>query len=232
MKSSFSLSCFPSLSRLSRLSRLVPGVIAVASLVYSSVASADGIAALEKFLSSTRSGSASFTQTVTSPKRQDEAVARQKRSSGQFEFLRPDRFRFEYTKPFVQTIVADGQSLWLYDADLNQVTERKQQDVLGNTPAALIASSTDMKALKNVFDFKSQPDEGGLQWLLATPRKTDGQLQQVRLAFQGEALARLEITDGLGQVSLIAFDNWKTDTGASAERFKFKIPAGADVIRQ
>ena len=132
--------------------------------------SADGLNDLEKFLTSTQSGSAGFTQTVTSPARTGEAAPRAKPSSGRFEFLRPDRFRFDYKKPFEQTIVADGQTLWLLDVDLNQVTARKQASVLGSTPAALIASAADIKALQVDFVLTNAADKDDLEWVLATPK--------------------------------------------------------------
>jgi len=103
-------------------------------------AHASGLDSLEQFVKSAKSGRAEFTQVVTSPPRDGQTV-RSKTSSGTFEFARPNRFRFNYKKPFEQIIVADGQTLWLYDADLKQVTTRKQSDALGATPAALIASA-------------------------------------------------------------------------------------------
>ena len=134
---------------------------------------ADGLQALEQFLRGTQQGATTFTQTVTSPLRQGETVARSKTSSGTFEFSRPDRFRFQYTKPFEQLIVADGQTLWLHDIDLNQVAARKQSEVLGNTPAAIIASAADLKALSAVFTLGNAPERDGLEWVLATPRGRD-----------------------------------------------------------
>ena len=98
-----------------------------------SVASADGLKSLESFMKGTQTGKADFTQTVTSPPK-DGQTARTKTSSGSFEFQRPGRFKFVYKKPFEQTIVADGQTLWLYDVDLNQVTQRSQSQALGSTP--------------------------------------------------------------------------------------------------
>ena len=132
-------------------------IFAIVLSLAASLARADGLQDLETFLREVKSAQASFTQVVTSPKREGEATVRSKTSSGRFEFQRPGRFRFEYTKPFEQTIVADGQTLWLYDVDLNQVTARKQQDALGSTPAALIASGTDLKALGEVFELKAAP---------------------------------------------------------------------------
>ncbi len=113
---------------------------------------ADGLKAVNAFVGEGGGGQANCTQVVTSPLRSGEAVGRSKTSQGTFEFLRPNRFRFEYQKPFPQSIVADGKTLWLYDVDLNQVTARPQQEVLGSTPAALIAAGTDLKALGDVFE--------------------------------------------------------------------------------
>jgi outer membrane lipoprotein carrier protein len=192
---------------------------------------ADGLQDLETFLREVKSAQASFTQVVTSPKRNGEATARSKTSSGSFEFLRPGRFRFEYVKPFEQTIVADGQTLWLYDVDLNQVTARKQQDALGNTPAALIASGTDIKALSEAFDLKAAPARDGLEWVDARPKAKDGQLQTVRVGFRQGQLAVLEILDSLGQKSVLSFAQWQGNAAVKPERFRFQPPAGADVIR-
>ncbi len=203
------------------------GLLALTSLV----AHADGLKDLEQFLREVGSARASFTQVVTSPRRSGETVARSKTSSGRFEFLRPNRFRFEYTKPFEQTIVADGQTLWLYDADLNQVTAREQQAVLGSTPAALIAAGTDLRALSEVFDLKSAPARDGLEWLEARPRSKDGQLQSVRVGFRQGQLTVLEIADSLGQRSVLTFSQWQGNAPLKAEQFRFQPPAGADVIR-
>ena len=206
-------------------------LLAASMALVSATAQADGLKDLETFLREVGSAQAGFTQVVTSPKRAGEAVARSKTSSGRFEFLRPNRFRFEYTKPFEQTIVADGQTLWLYDADLNQVTARQQQEVLGSTPAALIAAGTDMKALSQVFDLKSAPAQDGLEWLEARPKANEGQLQSVRVGFRAGQLAVLEIADSLGQRSVLTFNQWQGNAPLKAERFRFTPPAGADVIR-
>lgn len=211
---------------------MIKTFITAATFALTAVAAqADGLKDLEKFLREVSSAQASFTQVVTSPKRTGETVARSKTSSGRFEFLRPNRFRFEYTKPFEQTIVADGQTLWLYDVDLNQVTARKQQEVLGSTPAALIAAGTDLRALSEVFELKAAPAQDGMEWLEARPRTKDGQLQSVRVGFRQGQLTALEIADSLGQRSVLTFSQWQGNAPLTAERFRFQAPAGADVIR-
>ena len=202
-------------------------------------ANAGGLKSLENFVRSVKTGQADFTQVVTSPAREGQAP-RVKTSSGRFEFSRPNRFRFDYAKPFVQTIVADGQTLWLYDVDLNQVTARKQAAVLGATPAALIASAADVQALQADFVLADAPDKDGLQWVLATPRSRDGQLQSVRVGFRtagdaaadGGTLAVLEILDSFGQRSVLTFKQMQHNPALAASTFVFKPPASADVIRQ
>jgi outer membrane lipoprotein carrier protein len=206
---------------------------------YACVASATGLNGLEIFISTVKTGKADFTQVVTSPAKAGQAP-RVKTSTGQFEFARPNRFKFDYLKPFAQTIVADGQTLWLYDVDLNQVTARKQSQVLGSTPAALIASAADVQALKADFVLAQAPDKDGLQWVTATPKSKDGQLQLVRVGFRagGDAAAQrsvlevLEILDSFGQSSVLTFKQFQVNPALSAAAFVFKPPAGADVIRQ
>ena len=187
---------------------------------------------MENFLSEAKAGSAAFVQTVTAPARAGEAAGRAKTSRGSFAFMRPDRFRFDYTKPFEQTIVADGKTLWLYDQDLNQVTSRSQAQALGSTPAALVASSASLAKLADVFELADEPDAQGLSWVRATPRQRDGQLKSVRVGFAQGELAVLDMEDGFGQRSTIRFEGFKTHSSLPASQFQFKPPAGADVLKQ
>ena len=201
-------------------------------------AKADGLSALELFLRTAGSGRADFAQVVTSPPREGH-VARTRVSRGTFEFQRPGRFRFVYGKPTGQVIVADGQTLWLYDQDLNQVTARAQASALGSTPAALIAAAPDMKALQTEYRLASLPARDGLQWVEALPRAREGQVQSVRVGLREldvagkhtAELAVLEIVDSFGQRSVLTFEQIVLNVSLPAETFRFKPPAGADVIR-
>lgn len=196
---------------------------------------AGGLDNLESFVKNVKTGRADFTQVVTSPAREGQSP-RVKTSSGTFEFSRPSRFRFAYRKPFEQTIVADGQTLWLFDVDLNQVTARKQAQTLGSTPAALIAAAPNLQALQADFTLADAPDVGGMQWVSATPKSKDGQLQTVRVGFLGSdktaSLAALEIVDSFGQRSVLTFSKFEVNPRLSADAFDFKPPTGADLIRQ
>lgn len=194
-------------------------------------AMADGMGSLEAFMKDAQAGKAQFTQTVTAPGR-DGQPGRSKTSSGEFQFQRPGKFSFNYTKPFEQLIVADGKTLWMLDKDLNQVTQRPQAQVLGTTPAAILASATDLNGLRKDFKLSDAPDADGMEWVLATPKASDSQLRQVRVGFAAGKLAALEILDSFGQQSLIRFSQLQVLPSLPANTFHFTAPAGADVLRQ
>lgn len=230
-----------------RPGRLWPGAVRVASAVLitlfavvstaagAQTTSSAGLDSLENFIKATKSGRASFTQVVTSPAK-DGQTAKTKTSSGSFEFLRPNRFKFIYKKPFEQSIVADGQTLWLHDVDLNQVTSRKLAQVLNGTPAAVVAAAADLKGLEADFSLTPLPEKGGLQWVQAVPKTREGQLQSIQVGFRstdkGSELAALEILDSFGQKSVMTFSQFEINPVLSPASFQFKPPAGADVIRQ
>ena len=197
-----------------------------------SVASqATGLEALEAFIKNTRSGRAQFVQQVSYPPKNGQS-GRVHNSSGSLEFVRPHRFRFVFQKPLEQTIVADGQTLWLYDIALAQVTARKQTQALGATPAALIASATDLRAMEAEFELSNTAAAEGQEWVLARPRSKDGGLQTVRIGFKGATLATLEMLDSFGQRSVMQFTQFEANPVLDSGLFQFKPPAGVDVLRQ
>jgi outer membrane lipoprotein carrier protein len=200
------------------------------------VVSASSLDTLETFLKTTKSGRADFTQVVTPPAKAGQTTVRSKTSTGQFSFVRPTRFRFDYVKPFPQVIVADGQTLWLYDADLEQVTARKQAQALGSTPAALVATAVDLSALQKEFSLETQADADGLQWVQATPKNRESTIQSVRMGLRAEgaqvSLGKLEIFDAMGQRSVLNFERFEVNpANLGAAQFNFAAPKGVSVIR-
>ncbi len=196
---------------------------AAAAAVLAGTAHADSVDTLREFVRDVKSGRAAFTQVVTSAD-----GARKKTSSGSFEFLRPNRFRFAYTKPFEQLIVADGNKVWIHDLDLNQASSRRMAQALGATPAALLAGAS----LDAEFTLAAQPAADGLVWALATPKAKDGPFQAMRVGFKGKELAAVEITDSFGQRSVLSFSRFEANVALDAQRFQFTPPAGVDVIEQ
>ncbi|WP_394341020.1 MULTISPECIES: outer membrane lipoprotein chaperone LolA [Roseateles] len=198
-------------------------VLAAVLLTLASVARADAVSALRDFAREVKSASAQFKQTVNSPDGK-----RSKSSQGSFEFQRPNQFRFAYSKPFEQLIVGDGQKVWIFDPDLNQASSRRMNQALGATPAALLAGGN----LERDFTLKALPSEGGLDWVQALPRQADGGFQSLKIGFKGRDLAALEIVDGFGQRSRLDFSGLAVNASLPADRFRFVLPAGADLVEQ
>ena len=198
--------------------------IAASLLLFAAVsAHADAVDTLKEFVRDVKTGQADFTQTVTSPD-----GLKKKSSSGRFEFSRPNRFRFNYLKPFEQLIVADGQKVWIYDADLNQASSRQFSQALGSTPAALLAGGS----LDKEFELAPLPARDGLEWAEAKPKAKDGTFKSVKIGFRGKTLAAVEVVDAFGQRSLLQFNQFAGNVPLSAEAFVFKLPPGADLIEQ
>lgn len=203
------------------MKRFVAGLMLSAAAF---AAHADAVDTLREFVRDVKTGKAQFTQTVTSPD-----GAKKKTSSGTFEFARPNRFRFAYAKPYVQSIVADGQKVWIHDADLNQVSSRKIDQALGTTPAALLTGAS----LDKDFDLSAQPSQGDIEWALALPKTKEGAaFQSLRVGFKGKALAAIEIVDSFGQRSRLDFTQVTANPTLPADAFTFTVPKGADVIQQ
>lgn len=198
-------------------------LLAAVLLVAATGARADAVDALREFARDAKNGRAVFTQVVTSPD-----GAKKKTSSGSFEFARPNRFRFAYSKPFEQLIVGDGQKVWLYDADLQQASVRPLDKALGATPAALLAGA----AIEKDFELRALPAAQGLDWVQAIPRAKDenASLQSLRVGFKGKTLAAIELVDGFGQRSLLNFSALVTNIALEPELFRFVAPKGVDVL--
>lgn len=204
----------------------------------SALAQADAVATLRSFVKDVQTGRGSFTQVVTSP---DGKKAR--RSTGTLEFQRPNRFRFTYVGPTEQLIVGDGKQVWLYDADLNQVTVRPMSQALGASPAALLSGGSLDKdfTLRAVAASASsaaaaasmpQQSTSTLEWVEALPRHKEGQFQSVRVGFRQGQLAALEILDSFGQRSRLDFAQFEPKVALPSTRFQFTPPPGADVLKQ
>lgn len=183
-------------------------------------AQAEAIPRFKQFLSGTQSGSASFEQSVYE---RGERLVQQ--SKGSFAFQRPGKFRWTYDKP-KQLIVGDGDKVWIYDEDLRQVTSRKLGNALSSTPAALLTGGAEVARL---FTLSEQGTVEGLEWLEAKPQQADTGFDRIRIAFKGDALARMELFDQFGTRTLLVFSAFQRGAQDPAQ-FRFVPPKGADVI--
>jgi outer membrane lipoprotein carrier protein len=186
------------------------------------LAAASSVETLKAFLSQTTSAKARFAQMVL-----DRNMKMLQQATGTMQFSRPGKFRWEYTKPYEQTIVGDGKRLWIYDKDLNQVTVRKLDSALGSSPAALLAGSNEIEKSYTLTSLGSQE---GLDWLEARPKAQDTAFERIRLGFGKTGLEAMELRDQFGQITVIKFADVERNPKLPPETFTFAPPKGADVI--
>jgi outer membrane lipoprotein carrier protein len=183
----------------------------------------DAASRVDAYLASVETLSADFTQVVRN--RDGQVVDR---ASGTLSLSRPNRFRWDYRQPYLQTIVADGERLWLYDSDLEQVTVRALEAGLGSTPAMLLSGSG---KVADAFTSVALERQGEWTWARLRPAQEGSDFDRVSLAFDARGeLAAMELRDKLGQATVIEFANVRRNPGLDAALFRFEPPPGADVI--
>ena len=183
---------------------------------------ASGLDALRSFIAATASAQGEFQQKVYDRKHKLTQEA-----SGTLAFLRPGKFRWTYAKPYAQLIVGDGARVWVYDADLNQVTVRRLDRALGSTPAALLAGSNDFE---RAFSLSEQGQKDGLEWVEAVPREKESNFETIRMGFGFSGLEVMELADSFGQTTVLKFTALRRNPKLGTALFTFVPPKGADVI--
>lgn len=148
-------------------------------------------------------------------------------SSGRVVLKKPGQFRWDYTEPYGRVISADGERVWLYEADLEQVTIRRLDAGLGETPAALLTGAADVL---DHFDYRGSEVDGGIRWLRLEPRAAESDFSGIELGFAGDELRRILLTDRLGQRTRIYLSKVDSATEVPDEFFIFEVPEGVDVI--
>ena len=149
------------------------------------------------------------------------------RTSGTLEIERPTRFRWSYTEPYEQWLVADGVNIWSYDLDLEQVTVKAQAKALANTPALLLGGSEN--ALEQ-FDFGGTTVEEVTTWVRLEPKDKNSGFNRVELGFIENQLRRMVFFDNLEQTTLIALHDVKLNEPIDAARFEFVVPDEVDIV--
>lgn len=179
-------------------------------------------ARVQQFLKSVQSFEAVFTQVLS-----DKSGRVLDESSGTLAIQRPNRFRWDYEAPAEQVIVADGQRIWLFDPELEQVTVRKLDDTLSATPAMLLSGEG---SLTDNFKVVRTQKERGIEWVTLEPVRSDTDFKSVRLGFVGSELRQMELADKLNQTTALEFEKVESNVPLDPKRFTFQIPPGADVI--
>ena len=177
---------------------------------------------VEKYLNGLATWSADFKQTI------DDGHGNVARSAaGKLYLQKPGRFRWDYSEPSEQLILADGKQIWFYDKDLQQANVRNMDASLANTPAVLLSGGG---SLSSQFDVTALPPSDGLEWYQLIPKHPDTDFQLVRIGFRKGDLASMFLADKLNQVTQLTFTNPKRNAKLGPDLFKFVPPPGVDVI--
>lgn len=199
--------------------KLSRSALAILILTFSSVVSAKTV---QDYLGHVKTISAKFEQFVF-----NESTGEPDKTFGHIYVASPDKFRLEYDKPYKQVYVADGKRLWSYDADLEQVTIKKQENMLANSPAIVLS---DPGNLSSAYDVKAQGVSHGVDWFYLTPHSPDSGFDHVRLGFAGNNLYVMELYDSFGQKTELHFSELRYNAKIAPDTFTFTPPKGVDVI--
>jgi outer membrane lipoprotein carrier protein len=197
-------------------------VLALLCSLAPAVLASNGPDRLHAFLDQVHSLRAQFQQSVF-----DEDDQQIDSASGTVYIQRPGRFRWDYTEPYQQEIVGDGDKVWVYDSDLEQVTVRPLGDALGDTPVMLLSSD---QPVEQSFDVRAVDGPDGYAWVGLKPLGEQVSFTEIRLGFEGETLRVMELQDAFGQRTRLRFAKVERNPVLDAELFRFTPPPGADIF--
>ncbi|MBT6276490.1 MAG: outer membrane lipoprotein chaperone LolA [Chromatiales bacterium] len=191
--------------------------------VQATIAANDAVTNLQAFLDGAASVSSQFEQRLLN---EDGKLV--ETSTGTMVLKRPNQFRWHYAAPFEQDIVADGEQIWIYDPDLEQVTVKPMGRAIGGSPAVLL--STDRR-LTELFDVKALPSDDGVEWVELKPLESDAAFIALMVGLSGGQLAFMKLFDTFGQTTELSFLELKVNGEIASDAFVFIPPKGADVIK-
>jgi outer membrane lipoprotein carrier protein len=204
--------------------KIILASILLSTSAFSTNSFADAITQLKDFSATAKTAKGEFVQ-----KMQKNSAGGMEVSSGSFAFSRPGKFRWEVKKPFEQLMVADGEKLFFFDKDLNQVTVKHLADAVGASPAMLLFGGTD---LEKAFTLKPLANKDAVEWLEALPKSKEAGFDRILLGFLGGVPVQMEVKDAFNRVTSFSFQGVERNAKIDTEQFRFTAPKGADVIKQ
>ncbi len=203
--------------------RLLNTILLVFALLFAtSLHAGEGERLLNKFLTETKTMSADFAQTL----RTNSGEVLQQ-TSGKFYLNRPGKFRWNYAEPYEQEIVSDGENVWIYDVDLQQVTVQKRSASLGNTPMALMEGKL---KLAEAYTVSELDHRDGIYRLKLTSKSSDTDFSELVIGVDKTGLRFMQLHDQFEQTTDIVFDNLESNPRLAKGIFEFTPPEGADVF--
>lgn len=202
---------------------LVKSCVALLLLSVSSVSLAETATdKLNHFIATVDTFKSNFEQTVF-----DANGVLLEQATGLLSIQKPGKFRWDYLAPYPQHIIADGERIWFYDVDLEQVTVKSQQETLSDTPATLLSSNT---LPDEQYTFKNIPSEDELFWVGMVPKSADSNFQAITLAFDKHGLQQMIMLDSFGQKTRLVFTQVVENYEFGKDEFDFTPPNGVDVV--
>ena len=177
---------------------------------------------LNQFFTGLKTLSANFEQSV-----QNSQLNAVERASGKLWIQRPGKFRWNYDKPYLQEIVSNGDKIWIFDADLEQVTIKKVNKTLGNTPALLLSND---RPIDETFTIQQMEKGLSLNWIELQPKDDEAGFSSIRLGFKESHLNEMLLEDNLGQTTRLIFSQLNRNQSLSSELFQFIPPKNADIF--
>lgn len=148
---------------------------------------------------------------------------------GRLSLTRPNKFKWESDAPYEQILVSNGQTLWQYDPDLEQVTVQKLDNRLSSTPVLLLSGNS--KYVSKEYDVYSEVLQDETHFVLI-PKRNDALFDRLRLEFNAEKLLRrMVIKDEVGQKTVITLSNSKQLKSIDSSVYEFVAPEGTDIIQ-
>lgn len=204
-----------------RIKRILPYFL-LPLLLVAQTASADGMSSVKAFYEQTKSVRANFHQVVT-----DKQGRKVQEVDGEMQLLRPNKFRWDYRKPYEQQIISDGNQVWLYDTELAQVTVRSLNKTLGSSPAALLAGGAE---IDKTFKMMNAAAKDKLEWVNAIPIDKESGFERILMGFNANKIQELSLVDSFGHTTKIVFTQVEVNPVLEDKNFLFKAPKGVDVV--
>lgn len=183
---------------------------------------ADGMSSVKVFYEQTQSVRANFHQVVT-----DRQGRKVQEVDGEMQLKRPNKFRWDYKKPYEQQIISDGNQVWLYDTELAQVTVRELSKSIGSSPAALLAGG---EAIDKSFKLVNAFRRDDLDWVSANPKDKESGFEKILMGFKDNKLQEMSLVDSFGHTTKIVFSQVQVNPVLEEKAFLFKPPKGVDVV--
>jgi outer membrane lipoprotein carrier protein len=183
---------------------------------------ADGMSNVKAFYEQTKSVRANFHQVVT-----DRQGRKIQEVDGEMQLKRPNKFRWDYNKPYEQQIISDGRQVWLYDTDLAQVTVSTLDKSIGSSPAALLAGDAN---IDKSFKLTNAYRKDTLEWVSANPIDKESGFEKILMGFKDNKIQELSLIDSFGHTTKIVFSEVEVIPTLEEKNFLFKPPKGVDVV--